>query len=35
MDPTIMRLIWVALLLLPPSIGLIAYVVAWIVLPVS
>jgi phage shock protein C len=33
MDVTLMRLIWVALLLLPPSIGLIAYIVSWIVLP--
>lgn|GEM_PF-5222949 len=35
MDVTIMRLIWVGLLLLPPSFGLLAYIVAWIVLPVS
>jgi len=28
-----MRIIWIALLLLPPSIGLIAYIIAWIVLP--
>src|SRR5579872_440556 len=32
-DVTLMRIIWVALLLLPPSIGLIGYVIAWIVLP--
>jgi phage shock protein C len=35
MDVTLMRLIWVALTLLPPAVGLIAYVVAWIVLPAS
>ncbi len=35
MDVTLMRLIWVALALLPPAVGLIAYIVAWIVLPVS
>ena len=35
MDVTLMRLIWVALALLPPSVGLIAYIVAWFVLPVS
>ena len=32
-DITLMRLIWVALLLVPPHIGLIAYIVAWFVLP--
>ena len=35
MDVTVMRLIWVAVAFLPPGIGLIAYIVAWIVLPVS
>lgn len=35
MDVSIMRLIWVALLFLPPSFGLLAYIAAWIVLPVS
>ncbi|MGA2711504.1 MAG: PspC domain-containing protein [Bryobacteraceae bacterium] len=34
-DITLMRVIWVALLLLPPHIGLIAYIVAWAVLPKS
>jgi phage shock protein C len=34
-DITLMRVIWVALLLLPPHIGLIAYIVAWAVLPGS
>lgn len=33
MDPTLMRLIWVALALTPPGIALIAYPVAWAVLP--
>jgi len=35
MDVTIMRLIWVGLLVLPPSFGIIAYVVSWIVLPLD
>jgi phage shock protein PspC (stress-responsive transcriptional regulator) len=30
-----MRIIWLALLLLPPNIGIIAYIVAWAVLPKS
>ncbi|HEY4084694.1 MAG TPA: PspC domain-containing protein [Bryobacteraceae bacterium] len=33
MDVTLVRLIWVALVLIPPSIGVIVYLVAWIVLP--
>ena len=33
MDLTLMRLIWVGLLLMPPSIGLMAYIISWIVLP--
>jgi phage shock protein PspC (stress-responsive transcriptional regulator) len=33
MDVTIMRLIWIALALLPPSVGVIAYIVAWIAMP--
>lgn len=32
-DITLMRVIWVALLLLPPQLGLIAYIVCWFVLP--
>jgi phage shock protein C len=32
-DLTLMRVIWVALLLLPPHLGLIAYIVSWAVLP--
>lgn len=34
-DLTLMRVIWVALLLLPPHLGLIGYIVAWAVLPAS
>jgi phage shock protein C len=34
-DITLMRIIWVALLLLPPNLGLVAYIVAWVVLPKS
>jgi phage shock protein C len=33
MDVTLMRLIWVGLLLIPPNIGIVAYIIAWIVLP--
>ena len=33
MDITLMRLIWVGLLLIPPHLGLIAYIVSWAVLP--
>jgi phage shock protein C len=33
MDLTLMRLIWVGLLLIPPHVGLIAYIIAWAVLP--
>lgn len=32
-DVTVMRIIWVALTLFPPHIGLIGYFVAWGVLP--
>src|SRR5579863_261893 len=32
-DLTLMRVIWVALLLLPLNLGLIAYIVAWVVMP--
>jgi phage shock protein PspC (stress-responsive transcriptional regulator) len=32
-DVTLMRIIWLALLFLPPYIGLIAYIVSWAVLP--
>jgi phage shock protein C len=33
MDVTLMRLIWLGLLLMPPNIGVIAYIVAIFVLP--
>ena|SRR5581483_3401593 len=33
MDLTLMRLIWVVLTIIPPHIGLIAYIVSWAVLP--
>ncbi len=33
MDLTLMRLIWVGLLLIPPHIGAVAYVISWFVLP--
>jgi phage shock protein PspC (stress-responsive transcriptional regulator) len=32
-DVTLVRVIALVLLLVPPSIGLIAYIVAWIVMP--
>ena len=35
MDVTLVRLIWVGLLLLPPSPGLSIYIIAWIILPKS
>lgn len=34
-DVTLMRVIWVALLILPPQIGFFAYIVCWFVLPKS
>jgi phage shock protein C len=33
MDVTLVRLIWIAMVLIPPSIGVVVYLVAWIVLP--
>ena len=33
MDVTLMRLIWVGLLLIPPNIGILGYIIAWVVLP--
>jgi phage shock protein C len=33
MDLTLMRLIWVGLLIMPPYVGPIAYIVSWFVLP--
>jgi phage shock protein C len=35
MDVTLVRLIWAGLALLPPSPGVIIYVIAWIVLPTT
>ena len=32
-DPTFVRLIFLVLLLTPPGIGLIAYIIGWIVIP--
>lgn len=32
-DITLMRIIWLALLLIPPHLGLIGYIVCWFVLP--
>ena len=34
-DVTLVRLIWIVLALVPPGVGLIAYIVAWIVMPVE
>ena len=33
LDVTLVRVVWLVLLLWPPCIGLLAYLVAWIVLP--
>ena len=33
MDVTLVRLIWLAMVLIPPAPGVIIYIVAWIVLP--
>ena len=35
MDVTLVRLIWMALVLIPPAPGVIIYIVAWIILPKS
>ena len=32
-DVTLMRIIWLVLVFVPPSIGGIAYVLAWIIMP--
>ena len=34
-DVTLMRIIWVALTLLPPHVGFIGYLIAWAILPKS
>lgn len=33
MDVTLMRIIFLALLVLPPGVGLIGYVIAWVAMP--
>ncbi len=33
LDVTLVRLIWIAMVLIPPSVGMVVYLVAWIVLP--
>ncbi len=32
-DPTVIRLIWIVLTLLSVGIGIIAYIIAWIIVP--
>jgi len=32
-DVTLMRIIWLVLIFVPPSIGVIAYLLAWVVMP--
>jgi len=32
-DVTLMRIIWLVLIFVPPSIGVIAYLLAWLVMP--
>lgn len=33
MDVTLMRIIWLVLIFVPPGIGLIAYLLAWLIMP--
>jgi phage shock protein C len=33
MDVTLVRLLWVILAFCPPTVGLIAYLVAWLIMP--
>jgi phage shock protein PspC (stress-responsive transcriptional regulator) len=33
MDVTLVRLIWVALVLIPAGAGILVYLVAWMILP--
>jgi phage shock protein C len=33
MDVTLVRVLWVVVTVFPPSFGLLAYIVAWIVMP--
>ena len=35
LDVTLVRLIWVGMSIMPPSIGVIGYILSWIVLPVE
>jgi len=35
LDVTLVRLIWVGMSIMPPSIGVIGYIISWIVLPVD
>lgn len=32
-DVTLVRILWLVLTFFPPSVGLVAYIVAWIVMP--
>ena len=32
-DPTLVRLIWLVLVFTPPGAGIIAYIIAWIIIP--
>ena len=32
-DVTLVRLVWLVVTFMPPSVGLIAYIIAWIVIP--
>lgn len=32
-DPTLVRIVWLVLTFVPPSPGVIAYIIAWIVIP--
>jgi phage shock protein C len=32
-DPTLVRLLWLTLVFVPPAVGVIAYILAWLVVP--
>jgi len=32
-DPTLVRVIWLVLTVTPPGVGLLAYIISWIVIP--
>jgi phage shock protein C len=32
-DPTVVRLVWVVLTLLSMGVGLVAYIIAWVIIP--